>query len=142
LSAEVDLKTADAFGPVRGAVLYVQGPVFKAFLGPRGFTTARHLCKLFVNVDGDVASNNNQAGKAECITPHSVHLDFNYPGPDPVTVYSLLVMTTIPDHLQGLLLVPQGGFSTPGKLGNDSRIAVSIRYRSGSAKIHDIAYRS
>jgi hypothetical protein len=111
VSAEVDLKTADAFGPVRGAVLHVQGPVFKAFLGPRGLTTALHLCKLFVNVDG----NSNQAGKAESITPHLVHLDINYPGPEPVTVYCLLVMTTIPDHLGGLLLVPQGEFSTPGR---------------------------
>jgi len=110
-SAEVDLKTADAFGSVRGAVLHVQGPVFKAFLGPRGNRTGQHLCQLFVNVDGDV----NQALTAECITPNHVHLDFNYPGPEPVTVYCLLVMTTsIPGHLGGLLLVPQDEFSRPG----------------------------
>jgi len=112
VSAEVDLATTDPFGPVRGAILHLKGPVFKAFLGSRGHTSAKHLCRLFI----DAGDNARQDKGPECIVEHPIHLDFDYPGHEPVRVYCILVMTTaIQDQIAGLLLVPQEDSKVRGR---------------------------
>ena len=63
-SAVVDLATEDPFGPVRRAVLHVQGPIFKAFLGPRGDNLTAHLCKLFVDVDDESSQGKDQSASS------------------------------------------------------------------------------
>lgn len=109
--AVVEFENTDQFGAIKSAVLHVQGPVFKAFLGPRGQNQAKHLCKLFVNQTLD--SRNNEP---ELVTNGPAMLDINYPGPEPVTVYCLVVMTTaIEGGLAGLILVRQDDSSICGR---------------------------
>jgi hypothetical protein len=72
--AVVEFENADQFGAIRSAVLHVQGPVFKAFLGPRGHSLSKHLCKLYVTQN--LGSQNNDP---ELVTNAPALLDISYP---------------------------------------------------------------
>lgn len=104
-SAKVDLKTTNVYGAVTGGVLHIEGPIFKAVLGPRGNNVAAHLGKLLFPHDGD---------GEEIIAPHLINIDVMFPGPEHLTIYCLLLLER-DDYLGGMILVPQDADLNPGR---------------------------